>query len=300
MIHRRALGPLCGLLLSHASAHAQYRNNGLSAEVGVEAHEGAPFTLALLGGSTALVEGWDLLHRQGHLPRRPTAVEGCWTRFRRGAGGLPCRNPWWDLTDGPYFGVGFQRVVGDLLVDVTETPLLKSLVLTGRSGFSPAMTLPFGPGFLRPAGLLHGELGLRWNILDEAWRPFIGASLVMSALLDPVGVITRTLGMKDTCRRADAGEPLGPDEVCVRDGGTQVPGTPVEANPTQALFGLNAAPVFVGVRPEAGLEWFFLEDISLQLAVSAAAHVSPLPRYFMTAPFLGVSARGTAAVVAYF
>ncbi|MBI5496274.1 MAG: hypothetical protein HY904_14730 [Deltaproteobacteria bacterium] len=293
-----ALGAWTGLVLAAGPVAAQYRNNGLFAEVGAESHEVAPLTVATVAGSELGLRGWKAAYRERVLPAGPGARQGCLAQVTAGDGGLPCRYDWWGLTDGPYLGVGVQRVVGDLLVDVSEAPLLRNLVLTGRTGVAPGLTLPFSRDVVRPAAAWHAETGIRWNILDEQWRPFIGLAGGMTVMLDPVAVLLRARRMDETCRRVEAGEPLGPSDVCVREDYQLPNGTSV--NPSYLLFGANAAPVLVNLRPEAGLEWFFKEDLSLQASVTAAVHGTLLPAYLLHPPFFGVDGRATLAVVAYY
>jgi hypothetical protein len=300
MVSHRAFPALLVLCCVSPAVHAQYRNNGLYAEVGVETHEHAPWTLSALATSALGVAAYREGRTRKLVPYNPALATNCAQRLVAGQGGLPCRHDWWGITDGPVFGVGFQRVLGDLWLDLREVPVLSNLVFSGRTSISPVMTLPFHQGFFRPAALWHGELGLRWNILDERWRPFVGVALVLSAFLDPVGTFLRTATMDRTCQRQDNGEALRADEVCVRDGGVQPPGSPVALNSSHALYGLNNLPLFGGVRPEAGLEYFFAEDVSIQATGSVAVHVTPVPRYVLNAPFLGLGARGTVGVVAYF
>jgi hypothetical protein len=155
-------------------------------------------------------------------------------------------------------------------------------------------------GLLRPVGMMHNDFGIRWNMADERLRPFVGLNAGVNLFLDPVGVAMRTRDMVDTCRRQDAGQPLNPDETCIRDGGPVVPGTETRVNPEMGLFAVNTLPVLFNLRPEVGVEYFFTEDVSVQFHGSVAAWASPVPAIMTRPPFVNVNARAGSSLVAYF
>ncbi|MEW5848582.1 MAG: hypothetical protein AB2A00_07190 [Myxococcota bacterium] len=288
------------LLFLTNPAHAQYRDNGLLLEVGGETHDVLPLTLMNVVGSEVAHRAWYEGRVRNRLPPKPTWLRSCGKDIARGRG-LPCEYDWMGITDGPILTVGYQRVLGDLLLDLSEQPILKNLVLTYRASLGIAGTLPvwepLTPVF--PVGLLHQEVGLRWNVWDEKLRPYVGLNVGMTAMLNPVRTLTRVQEVPGVCERVERREEVAVDEVCVRD--AQVgPSGPTSVDPNAALFLMHTIPVFVGARPELGVEYFLAEDISVQLSGSAAVRGTVLPEYLLKAPFAGVSARVGAAVVAYF
>lgn len=289
------LACLCALLLPSAAV-AQYRSDALSLEVGGVAVENLPLTLANVGGSEAVARG---------LGNRPQSALGG-RRFyscaalleAQGNLGWPCVNNYVGLTDGPLLGLGYHRSLGDLLLDISEAPLVRNIWFLYRGTVSLHATLPT-QGFPLPAFMVQQEAGLRWNIWDETVRPYVAFSGLLHALVEPFTVGGHVLGMQDACSRLQSGQKLQSGEVCVDDS-NWVQQSPVAVNPSAALFALNALPIFVGAAPEAGLEYFFMEDVSVAVHGGVQAMVALHPSYVFRAPFVALAPRAGVSVAAYF
>jgi len=288
----------CLALFFSPEARAQYRSNGISFEAGMQTHDVLPLTLGTLVASEAVRQGvytqsWRLVQNDA-----VTAPESCRTLYQRGRVGPPCINNYFGITDGPYISVGWQRALGDLLLDFSEAPIISNLWFTWRSTLVLAATLPTR-GWPMPAFMALQEWGLRWNMLDEKIRPFIAINGSVGTLVEPVGIGMRVKNNGDNCDRLKQGGELPDGENCV-DTGNWVPQSPVPLNASTAVFTLNSFPPFAGLRPEAGIEYFFMEDVSMQLHASAQIMGSPVPTYLLRAPYAGLSVRTGASLVAYF
>lgn len=274
-------------------AHAQYRNNGIFFEAGVQSYEFLPYTVAAFGTTKGAQLVWDETAKRTPIPKRPSLLKPC-TELKPYS--FPCVNNWFGLTDGIYAGGGFQRVVGDLLVDVSESPLLESIVISYRALVGASGTLA-GGAHIFPVFVVHQEPGLRWNILDEKFRPYVGMNLGFNLFVDPFGLAGRVRNNQLNCGRQENTANAVGTGGCV-DG----PGS-VSLNafsPQSALWYLTSFPMLLSVRPEAGFEYFFYEDISVQWFASPNWYVTFLPQFLARAPFHGFSARTGANVVFYF
>lgn len=289
---------LCCLFLVEKPALAQYRSNGLLIEAGGETHDAFPVTAAMFAGSEALHQ-FTLRYRGLLLDKYApaNATPSCRRLMQQGRVGPPCINNYLGITDGPYVSVGYHRTLGDLLLDISEQPIIRNLWFTWKGTIALAATLPT-KGWPMPAFLLLQEWGLRWNILDEKFRPFIALNGIVGTLVEPVGVAARVRDNEKNCAKLRRGEDIG-SGVCV-DTSNWVPQSPVPLNASTALFTVTSFPPFAGLRPELGVEYFFLEDISAQFHLSAQLLGSPLPEYLLRPPFAGVSLRSGASLVAYF
>lgn len=297
----RAASVLLCLLCAPLPAVAQYRNQAFYFEGGAQGFELAPLTATTVVGTYAARHAQQRATVQGLLPAGLPRVASCWDAVRAGHAGPPCRQDYFGMTDGPYIGMGYQRLLGDLLLDVSENPLVEGLVFSWRGGGSGALSLPWTHDVPRPLVFVHNEVGLRWNVWDEKVRPFVGLHVGIHTRVDPLGSILAVKNMGATCRRAERGEDLQWDEVCVRDSSLPTPTGTTGVDANWAWFSSVQAPVFFSLRPEAGVEYFFMEDISLQLHGSVAVFASPVPAvWWNRPPFMGLSPRGTASVAFYF
>ena len=287
-----------GVFMAAANAHAQYRNNGLYAEVSGQTFEVVPYTAATVLSSQLAHAAWRGPPGQAlGLPAPPGWATPCGQRLL--AGRSPgCQHDWFGLGDGMAIGVGYQRVIGDLLLDVSESPLLQNIVLVTRLGLVAAPRL-WTWAWPTPVLGVQQEVGLRWNILDEEFRPYVAAHAGMMQLFDPVGMVRRVAGNGAVCERSRRGETLALDEVCV-DNSNWVPQSPVTLNPSVAMASAQMVPTFGSLRGEAGMEYFFREDVSIQASAGLAAYGTLLPQYVVNPPFVGLSARGGMSVVAYY
>ncbi|MEW5850716.1 MAG: hypothetical protein AB2A00_18155 [Myxococcota bacterium] len=294
-------------LLYSPRAHAQYRDNGIIFEAGVETYEFLPYTLTAFAASEGAGYAWDYLSEQGTVPARNR--KQFWTcseqkRFSGGAYGFPCQNNWFGLGDGFYGGLGYQRVIGDLLLDLSEAPILRNLVVTGRGLVGMAPTLA-GGGKMFPLFFTHAEAGIRWNILDERIRPYVAMNAALNVFIDVFGFIGRYRANQGYCAATQQtvdpnGGSLG-STGCVGDAA----GGAISFNsfsPQAAAFYLTSFPGMGSLRPEAGIEWFpsWWEDISLQFYLSPVVYGTILPQFILRPPFVGLSARAAGAVVVYF
>ena len=289
----RAAAVAAVLTLWAAPAQAQYRNNAIYFEGGVQTYEFLPYTAVAFASTKSVQLVWDAASKNAGFPARPGILRPC-TELKPYQ--FPCQNNWFGLMDGAYFGGGYQRVLGDLLVDISENPLLQSIVLTARGLVGASLTLA-GGGHLAPVFVVHQENGLRWNILDEEIRPYVGMNLGFNLFVDPFGLAGRVRNNSAVCGRAEGSASALGNNGCV-DG----PGTVSTSafNPQAALWYLTSFPMLLSVRPEAGLEYFFYEDISMQVFVSPNWYVTVLPQFVTRPPFHGFSARTGANVAFYF
>lgn len=287
----------CMFVLGASPVLAQYRDNGVFVEAGPSVQEALPVTGAMVVATAAGARAWDEAHREWNLRARPSSAAPCNERVVQGQG-WPCRNVWFGTTDGLYAGLGYQRVLGDLLLDLSETPLLRNLVVSAHTGLHAALTLPWR-GRVLPVVLLEQDVGLRWNILDETIRPFVAMNLTGRVLFNPVGTLQSMIGMNETCRRDRNGEALDRGEVCVEDQ-RDLPGQPPYFNPSTALFMVENLPLMVGIRPQAGVEYFFAEDLAVQVSGGVSVLASPAPALFHEAPHLGLAPHAAVGAVVYF
>src|SRR4051812_26317510 len=93
-----------GLAVTFASgeAHAQYRNNGLFFEGGMQSFEFAPYTVGAFWTTRGIYEAAGAVGKAGG-PQRPKFLKPCadlkpYT--------FPCINNWFGITDGIYLGGG--------------------------------------------------------------------------------------------------------------------------------------------------------------------------------------------------
>jgi hypothetical protein len=276
-------------------AQAQYRNNGIYFEGGAQTFEFAPYTVGAFALSRGVYEAGGAVEKAGG-PARPARLKHC--------GQLkpymfPCINNWFGLTDGVYVGAGFQRVLGDLLLDLSEVPLLRNIVFAYGARLGAAGTLA-GGGKMLPVFIVHQDFSVRWNILDEKIRPYVGMGFGFNLFVDPFGLAGRVSSNRAQCARNETN--VGADSLnggCVDGAGTTLSLNAV--NPQAALFYISSFPVLLSFpRPEVGLEYFFMEDISVQGFVSPAIYGTLLPQFILRPPFVGFSLRAGANVVFYF
>ncbi|MBI5497759.1 MAG: hypothetical protein HY904_22320 [Deltaproteobacteria bacterium] len=287
-------------------ARAQYRNNGIYFEGGVQTYEFLPYTVAAFASSRAVYETATQVEKAGG-PARPNFVRHC---GQMKPYGFPCVNNWFGLTDGPYFGLGYQRVIGDLLVDVSESPLIKNIVFNYGARLGGALTLA-GGGHMAPVFIVHQDFGIRWNILDERIRPYVGAGFGFNLFVDPFGLAGRVRANNAQCA-SGAGSTNAGTPGYVQSGGEGCIATPTGGDVSisalgpsvssgAALFYITSFPVLLTFpRPEVGLEYFFMEDISVQGYLSPAVYFTLLPQFLFRPPLAGLSLRGGANVVFYF
>ena len=57
-------------------------------------------------------------------------------------------------------------------------------------------------------------------------------------------------------------------------------------SPRAGLFYLTSFPVMGSLRPEAGVEWFFMEDASVQVYASPIVYGTILPQFITRPPFV--------------
>lgn len=283
------------VLCSSGEARAQYRNNGLFFEGGVQSFEFAPYTVGAFWATRGLFEGAGQIQKAGG-PARPSWLRAC-ADIKPYS--FPCINNWFGITDGLYIGGGYQRVLGDLLLDITESPIVRNIVFTYRGLLGAALTLS-GGGHTAPVFIVHQEGSIRWNILDERIRPYVGVGGGFNLFVDPFGLAGRINSNSAQCARAEGNASINPNVGggCVQGAG-QISTNAI--NPQAALFYLSSFPVLLSFpRPEAGLEYFFMEDVSVQAYVSPAVYWTILPQFILRPPFVGVSARAGTNVVFYF
>jgi hypothetical protein len=124
----------------------------------------------------------------------------------------------WNIYDQPTIGASYFFAIGyDLWVD-NEVAL----------GFS-TLILDEGSGNNTPAITVAASTGIRYNLLSERLRPFIGAHIQYLQLV---------------------GFPAADVKL-------DIPFNTV----------LQNAPFFVGLRPDAGIEWIFGDEMSVMLEV---------------------------------
>ena len=172
-----------------------------------------------------------------------------------------------------------------------------------RGSLGVAGTLA-GGGKLAPVFYTHQEPGIRWNILDEEIRPYVAMNAGLNVFVDPVGFYGRLQSNNAACQRVQNGEAV--DGSGWRGQGC-VTGDPNSGaiglqsfSPQAAAFYLTSFPAMGSLRPEVGIEWFFMEDVSVQLFGTVNVYGTILPQFILRPPFLGFSARGGGSVVVYF
>lgn len=275
------------------SAHAQYRNNGILIEAGAQTYEFLPYTVAAFASTKAAQLAWDQAHIRTGFPERPSNVRPC-EDLRPYS--FPCVNNWFGMTDGVYLGLGYQRVLGDLLVDVSESPLLESIVFTYRGMVGASSTLT-GGAHGAPVFMVHQEPGIRWNMRDEKFRPYVGMNLGFNVFVDPFGLAGRVRNNQAACARQENQANLVGANGCQEDAGTfSFQGFSAQ----NAVWYMNSFPVMLSARPEVGVEWFFFEDISVQVFLSPNWYATILPQFITRPPGHGFSMRAGSSVVFYF
>lgn len=281
------------VLFSAGEARAQYRNNGLFFEGGTQSFEFAPYTVGAFALSRGVYEGWGQLAKSGG-PARPKQVKPCADLKPYG---FPCVNNWFGITDGVYLGGGYQRVLGDLLLDLTESPIVRNIVFTYRALLGASLTLS-GGGHTAPVFIVHQEGSVRWNIMDERIRPYVGVGGGFNLFVDPFGLAGRVNANNAACARNENTASLNPN---AGTGCTNTTFGTNNINPNAALFYITSFPVMLSLpRAEAGLEYFFAEDMSVQGYLSAATYGTILPQFILRPPFVGLSTRAGANAVFYF
>jgi hypothetical protein len=287
-------------VLTTVPAQAQYRGQSLGVVLPLapEPYEFLPYTLLLFGASEAIWQTWKYVDKSEEFENENQSYRPC---SQRKPYGFPCVNNQFGLTDGLWIAATYTRSIGDLNLDWSEVPIVKDLWVQYRGYAGLALTLA-GRAKMFPVFLTHQEVGVKWNILDERIRPYVGMNTALNIFVDPAGLYGNVSASSDQCQREASGEDLDPraERPCA-DADVVLTSPSTEGIRNALALYANLIPIAASLQPEAGIEFFIKEDLSIQLHAQPILYITLLPPWVFRAPFLGnISARVGLTVSTFF